>query len=95
MIISIILLVLLLIASVYININLLKKNESLEEGQELIANDYEDLYNKIVQFRKLIEESEQKLKTIDIKGSFESDDEVGFFFKQLKEIQEDIDNFLQ
>lgn len=95
MIVSIILLVLLLGASVYININLLKKNEMLEEGQEIIANDYEELYKKIVQIRTLMEESNKKLKDIDNKGSFESDDEVGFFFKQIKDIQEDIEEFLQ
>lgn len=95
MIISIILLVLLLSISIYININLLKKNELLEEGQEIIANDYEELYNKIIQLRQIMDQSNQKLKDIDHKGSFESDDEIGFFFKQVKEIQEDIENFLQ
>lgn len=95
MILSIILLILLLGISIYFNINLLKKNETLEEAQEIIANDYEELYNKIVQLQIVMEKSNQKLKDIDHKGSFASDDEVGFFFKQIKEIQDDIENFLQ
>lgn len=36
---------------------------------------------------KIILESELKLKEIDYKGSFEADDEVGYFFIMLKEIQ--------
>jgi len=95
MIISIILLVALLGVSIYINYNLLKRNESLEETYELLADEYEEILNKMIQFEKVIESANKKLKDIDHKGSFESDDEVGFFFKELKGIQQDINNFLQ
>ncbi len=37
--------------------------------------------------RKIIINSELKLKEIDYKGSFEADDEVGYFFTMLKETQ--------
>jgi len=47
-------------------------------------NQYEDL---IIQFQQIIEYSTGRMKQVDSKGSFESDDEVGFFFQQLKEIQ--------
>ena len=47
-------------------------------------NQYEDL---IVQFQQIIEFSTQKMKDVDAKGHYESDDETGFFFDQLKEIQ--------
>ena len=95
MILTIILLVIFLGVSTYANINLLKRNERLEEAQDLIANDYEDLYNKMVQFETVINNANEKLKEIDYKGSFESDDEVGFFFKELKNIQESINEFLK
>lgn len=36
---------------------------------------------------KIIRHSDLKLKEIDYKGSFEADDEVGYFFTMLKEIQ--------
>lgn len=36
---------------------------------------------------KIIRDSDLKLKEIDYKGSFEADDEVGYFFIMLKEIQ--------
>ena len=44
-------------------------------------------------FSEIIDYSHKKLKEIDAKGSFESDDEVGFFFQQLKALQEILDTF--
>ena len=41
----------------------------------------------------VIDNSQQKLRELDIQGAFESDDEVGTFFKNLKEIQEIISDF--
>jgi len=34
-----------------------------------------------------------KLKQIDHKGSFEADDEIGFFFKEVKNIQATLNEF--
>ena len=47
-------------------------------------NQYEDL---ISQFQQIITFSTEKMKSVDSKGHYESDDETGFFFKQLKQIQ--------
>ena len=49
----------------------------------------------MVQFETVIDNANKKLTEIDFKGSFESDDEVGFFFKELKNIQESINKFLK
>ena len=48
-------------------------------------NQYEGL---IIEFQKIIEFASTKMKQVDAKGHYESDDETGFFFQQLKEIQE-------
>ena len=48
-------------------------------------NQYESL---IVEFQQIIEFATEKMKQVDSKGHYESDDETGFFFKQLKDIQE-------
>ena len=45
---------------------------------------YEDL---ITQFQQIITFSSEKMKLVDEKGHYESDDETGFFFEQLKQIQ--------
>ena len=42
-------------------------------------NNYENL---------IIEFATTKMKTVDATGHYESDDETGFFFQQLKELQE-------
>ena len=48
-------------------------------------NQYEDL---IIQFQNIIEFASIKMKQVDSKGHYESDDETGFFFEQLKQLQE-------
>ena len=47
-------------------------------------NQYEDL---ITQFQQIITFSTEKMKAVDAKGHYESDDETGFFFERLKQIQ--------
>jgi|TARA_R110001592_G_scaffold3936_5_gene22353 hypothetical protein len=66
--------------------NLLKKNEKAED----IVLGYLVYLDKI---SRVIEISGDKLKKVDYKGSFESDDEVGFFFKQIKDIQDILNEF--
>ena len=47
-------------------------------------NQYENL---ITQFQQIITFSTEKMKQVDSNGHYESDDETGFFFEQLKNIQ--------
>jgi hypothetical protein len=47
-------------------------------------NQYESF---IIKIQELIEFSTEKMKAVDASGHYESDDETGFFFKQLKELQ--------
>jgi len=44
-------------------------------------------------FSQIIRISDARMKQIDAKGSFKSDDEVGFFFRNLQEIQETLNDF--
>jgi hypothetical protein len=87
-----ILIALILILS-YTTFNLLRKNEKLEdmvENQSKILGGYMSYLNKITD---IIEHSDKRLKEVDSKGSFKSDDEVGFFFEQLTSIQEILNKF--
>tara|TARA_R110002167_G_scaffold100599_3_gene262441 strand:- start:518 stop:766 length:249 start_codon:yes stop_codon:yes gene_type:complete len=79
MIIIIAIILALLIVSGFIIWNLMKKNEILEDfiSKQSEAIDYCD----------------KRLKTIDDKGSFIADDEVGWFFEKIKEIQEALNEF--
>ena len=47
-------------------------------------NQYEDF---IIKIQQMIEYSTKRMKQVDASGHYESDDETGFFFKQLKELQ--------
>ena len=48
-------------------------------------NQYEGL---LIEIQNIIEYATTKMKQVDSKGHYESDDETGFFFQQLKELQE-------
>ena len=48
-------------------------------------NQYEGL---IMEFQNIIDFATTKMKQVDTRGHYEADDETGFFFQQLKDIQE-------
>lgn len=87
LIITVISLSILLLISVYVNINTLKK---LEKQEDILKGYLEYLDN----ISRIIELSNERFKDSRLKKAFESDDEVGFFFKQLKNIQDVLDQFI-
>ena len=84
--IAITLLLVIVVILIFTTFNLLKKNER----QEDVLVEYMKYLDKISQ---VIEISDKKLKKIDALGRFEADDEVGFFFKGIKQIQEILNEF--
>ena len=70
----------------YIIWNLLRKNER----QEDIINTQNEYIQTI---SNLMSESNKKIKEIDSKQIFQSDDEIGWFFKGIKEIQDLINEY--
>lgn len=74
--------------------NLLKKVEQYEdviqEYETIIMNQQE--YVKKVS--EIVTESRSLINQIDDRGIFEADDEVGSFFRYLKEVQELLNNFI-
>jgi len=77
MIYIILILMLLVVVLGFTTFNLLKKNERAED----IISYYEGYMREIDEQIKFID---KRVKEIDTKGTFESDDEVGFFFQRLK-----------
>jgi len=86
MILTIVILGLLVVVLGYTTFNLLKKNEK----QEDILAGYMVYLNKI---SDIIEHSDKRLKEVDARESFKSDDEVGFFFESIKQIQDVLNQF--
>lgn len=72
----------------YVIWNLMKKVEKLES-----MIDIQERY--ITDFYDLVKQSEVKIKEIDSKQLFQSDDEVGFFFNNLKTIQEALSDYIK
>ena len=91
----IIILSVLLILSIFININLFRKNEAHETyADELETSNtrYEEFYQYI---QRRLDESYSKIKQIDRIGSFESDDETGWIFKTIKDIVKQLNEFFK
>lgn len=86
MVITITLLIIAVITLGYTTYNLLRKNEKQEDVLAAYLLYMDNL-------SKIIEHSSERLKKIDSKGTFESDDEIGWFFEQIKVIQERLNNF--
>ena len=49
----------------------------------------------ILHIQQVIKFSTEKMKLVDSKGHYESDDETGFFFEQLKQIQLSLDGIFE
>ena len=62
--------------------------KSLLQEDELIKRD-----NYIENITTIMSESDRKIKEIDSKQIFQSDDEIGWFFSGIKEIQELINEY--
>tara|TARA_B100000085_G_C18191609_1_gene369812 strand:- start:186 stop:461 length:276 start_codon:yes stop_codon:yes gene_type:complete len=86
MIITIVILSVIVVVLGFTTINLLRKNEK----QEDILLGYLQYLDNI---SRVIEVSDEKINKLNIKGSFESDDEIGFFFKTIKQIQDILNDF--
>ena len=74
----------------YVIYNLYNKYEKLENEYQSISNKSEEDSLFIFSIRNRIMSQRSYLKQLDRKGAFESDDEIGYFFKELKKIVNDI-----
>ena len=66
--------------------NLLRKLEAYIDAFELQTT-------YLIKLNKTILDSRKSIDELDSKGTFQSDDEVGFFFEGLKSIQEELDRY--
>ena len=65
---------------------LIRRNNALEKAVTQ-QQQYLDAISIVIQ------NSQQKLEELDVMGAFKSDDEVGTFFRNLKEIQDVLNEF--
>ena len=80
-------LVVTLIVLAYIIRNLMLKVEAYEDVTQ-------DQVQYLQNISNIIGESKQHLQNLDERGVFQSDDEVGEFFNQMKSVQEQLNNYM-
>ena len=90
MITTIIILSVILLISLFVNINQLRKQEAQTEYIEELESSNTEYYTFFQKLKTQIGEGNSRLKQIDRLGSFEADDETGFAFKELKTIYDDL-----
>ena len=71
----------------YIIRNLLVK---VEKYEDVVQDQSQYLQN----ISNLVGDSQKHLKTLDEKGVFQSDDEVGYFFDNLKKVQDELNRYM-
>lgn len=90
MIITIVLISILLIISIYININLLRKFDKLEEMSQNSVDILLENEKFLTELKNRLLSQQSYLRNLDRIGAFEADDETGYFFKELKSVINDI-----
>ena len=71
----------------YIIYNLLRKVEKYEDVVQDQVKYLQNIANAIYNGQK-------HLKSIDEKGTFSSDDQVGYFFEQMKYVQDELNRYM-
>ena len=79
------LLIILLPASIIFNILLLFRGINFVKQNEQLVDTIREYDDRELSTQIKLESMLQRMKEIDIRGSFESDDEVGAVFSELKE----------
>jgi predicted PurR-regulated permease PerM len=82
----VIILIILALILGYVSYNLFKKVEQLER----IVDSQEQYISK---FSDSVDFANKRLGEIDEKGTFQSDDEVGWFFESVKTLQSELNDF--
>ena len=71
----------------YIIFNLLRK---VEKYEDVVQDQTQYLQN----ISNAVGEGQKHLQNLDEKGVFQSDDEVGYFFEQMKYVQDELNRYM-
>jgi predicted PurR-regulated permease PerM len=82
----VIILIIIVLILGYVSYNLFKKVEQLER----IVDSQESYISK---FSNSVDFANRRLGEIDDKGTFQSDDEIGWFFESVKTLQNELNDF--
>ena len=83
-------LVLLSLVSTVLGIAIRNLLVKVEKYEDITVDQTEYLQN----ISNVIKDSQKHLQSLDERGVFQSDDEVGYFFEQMKEVQKELDRYM-
>jgi len=90
MLLMMIVLFVMLSVSIFINVNLTRKFEKLDEMAQESVDALLENERFLTELKNRVLSQQSYLRQLDRIGSFESDDETGYFFKEMKDIVNDI-----
>ena len=90
MITTIIVLSVLLLISVFVNINQLRKQEDQSDYINDLEKSNTEYYNFFEKLKTKINSANSEVRNADRLGAFESSDEVGTSFKLIREVMDDL-----
>jgi len=73
---------------IFTTIRLMRRIESMEDYVSEVEKSNDEYFKFFSQLKKHVSDSYSHLKNIDRLGAFESDDETGYIYKELKKIIE-------
>jgi hypothetical protein len=91
MIIALIIVSALLLLSIAMNVIQLLRQENFQQYINDLEQSNVEYFEFFKTLRSRVHESNYKLRNLDRRGAFESDDEVGFIFSEMKQIIDDLD----
>ena len=90
MITTIIVLSVLLVVSVFVNINQLRKQEDQSDYIEDLEQSNLNYYEYFQGLKTKVNQANSEIRNADRMGAFEASDEVGASFKLIKEVIDDL-----
>tara|TARA_R110001592_G_scaffold186543_2_gene430928 strand:- start:10 stop:297 length:288 start_codon:yes stop_codon:yes gene_type:complete len=90
MIVTIIILAVALITSLFVNVNQLRKQEQQSDYIEDLETSNLDYYTFFDGLKTKINQANSEIRNADRIGAFEASDEVGTSFKIIKEVMDDL-----
>ena len=73
---------------IFTTIRLMRRIETMEDYVSEVEKSNDEYFKFFSQLKKHVTESYSHLKNIDRLGAFESDDETGYIYKELKKVIE-------
>jgi len=90
MLLMMIVLFVMLSVSIFINVNLTRKFEKLDEMAQESVDALLENERFLTELKNRVLSQQSYLRQLDRIGAFEADDETGYFFKEMKDIVNDI-----